>query len=285
MADTACLTHAGSRQDHLWSHVKVDLFTVIAGNRQFQSGKTNRIDSFIYQFSGFIIKAFFYIFTKNVRSFHCKWTVYIHLKIRIYRNQSLLFDLPYKIKHLLCPSYSKTRHYYIAAPFEGILDDLCQLANIIRLFTIVKPVSVCRLHHNIIRCLGISRILQNWLVGVSKIARKYDGPFLSIFPCKNFYGRRPKQMANICKTHRHFITYMYSGIIRTWYKQSHCSQCIFHGIQRFIHLAAGSLCLAVSPFCLKLLDMCTVPQHNLAEIRCSLCCIHRSSESPGIQHR
>ena len=66
MADTACLTHTGSRQDHLWSHVKVDLFTVIAGNRQFQSGKTNRIDSFIYQFSGFIIKAFFYIFTKNV---------------------------------------------------------------------------------------------------------------------------------------------------------------------------------------------------------------------------
>ena len=57
--------------------------------------------------------------------------------------------------------------------------------------------------------------------------------------------------------------------ILTWHKKFNRVQCILHYINRLILRLSCTLSLPVSPFSLKLLDMCTVTQHDITQVsRC-----------------
>ena len=60
---------------------------------------------------------------------------------------------------------------------------------------------------------------------------------------------------------------------------------MFHCIQWLIQRFAASLCLPVSPLCLKFLDMCTVPEHDLTKRNCSSSCMDLAGKSSSIKQR
>ena len=69
-------------------------------------------------------------------------------------------DLTQEIEHLLCPSHRERGNHHIAPLVKGSLQDPRQLANVIRMFRTVQPVSVCGFHNHIICVIRKLRILD-----------------------------------------------------------------------------------------------------------------------------
>ena len=147
------------------------------------------------------------------------------------------------------------------------------------------PVSISRLHDYVICTVCRNRIPQDRLIDISEISGKYNRSGFSIFGSKHFNRRRSKQMSDIRKPNRNPITQFNFLIIITGNQKPYRRKCIFHRIQRYIRFPAGTFGFPVSPLCLKLLDMCTVTQHDRTEFRSRFGCKYLSAESVGIKHR
>ena len=135
-----------------------------------KSRKYKRINSGIDKFHRLFIKAVTHIHCEYLRCLNRKRAVKIHIKIFILRKKMPLFDLPDKIKHLLSSSNGKRRNHNIASPVKRLFDNPGKISEIIRFFCCMYPVSVSRLHNDIIRRLCITWIFNDRLVYISDIS-------------------------------------------------------------------------------------------------------------------
>ena len=149
----------------------------------------------------------------------------------------------------------------------------------------MHPVSICRLHHNIVCLFHILRVFYKRSVMISDITRKQY--FLcDIFFCHpHFNGWRSKQMSCIYETYFKSWTDFIHTIIITWCKMLHNIRCILHIIHWCDLRLSSTSCFTVSPFRLKLLYMSRILKHYITKIRCRLCSKYSSPETMIIQKR
>ncbi len=284
VADPSRLAHPRSRYDHFRPHVKIYRLTVITRDRQLQPRKSDRVDAFSHEFLRLLVKTPLYILSKNIRSPYRQRTIHIYFKFRIRLHKSLFFDLADKIEKFLCPSYRESRNHHISTLFKCPADDLCDLTGIIRRFP-VQPVSICRLHHDVIRFFRVDRIPQDRFIPISEITRKYDRTrFLTLYG-KYLDRRGTEKMPDIRKPNRYLLAQPDLSAVFARNQKINRPERIFHRIERHVNLSAGTLCFPVPPLCLELLDMGTIPQHDGAQVSGRPRRIHFTTESPGIKHR
>ena len=147
----------------------------------------------------------------------------------------------------------------------------------------MTSVSIGRFHNNIICLFNIYRILNQRLIKITDITGKYDFFLFIILGEPDLNAAGTKKMSCIYKTYLYSFCRFNNLIVRTSDKIPKHSHGIFHSISRYKFRLAFSAALAVSPFCLKHLDVCTVTKHNITEIAGRLCCVDRSLITLGIQ--
>ena len=122
------------------------------------------------------------------RSLHGQRTVQNHPKIRAGFDQFFLPDQPQKVEHLLRAADRKGRDHHVAAPVKRSLYDIGQFHHIVRLLSRMQSVAVGRLHHHIIRLIGIFGILDDRLILIADISGEYDLALLVTLLKPHFNG-------------------------------------------------------------------------------------------------
>ncbi len=261
MADTACIAHAGSCQDHLGCLVIIDLLGFLCGHQGIKIFKIQRINALFHHLHGFLIKAAALIGGKDTGSLHRQRTVQIYRKMGTFSDQLLLFDQAQEVQHLLSASHRKGRDQHIAAPGKSAADDLCQLLYIILCVDLshsraVESVSIGRLDQHIVSLLGGNRVSQQRLIHIADIPGKDDLPGLSLLCQPQLYTGRAQQMSHIRKPKLYTLAKLHLAVIRKSLKTPQQPFGILHGKKRFYGLAAlCAIAVFVFPGCVRLLDV------------------------------
>ena len=244
-----------------------------------KTGEHQRVNARVHQLHGLFIKTVPHIHGKDLRRLDGQRTVQIHLKIPVFRQEILLFDLTDEIKHLLGPAHGKGWNDHIAAPVKGLFDDPCKLTDIIRLLRRVDPVAVGGLHHHIIRCRRIARILNDRLVDISHISGKYQ--LLRHIPLgrPHFDAGRAEQMSHVREADINPLADADPLPVLTGHQQTDGIQGVLHHVHRLILRFPCTPALPVAPLRLKLLDVRAVAEHDIAQIRGGKCGKDLSFES------
>lgn len=185
-------------------------------------------------------------------------------------NPPLRLDLADKIQQLLRAPHGKAGNHHIAAAVKGLLQNLRQFAQIIRLGT-VAAVAVSRFHHQIIGVRRHGGVLDQRLVQVADIARKHQcfgaAPRLSDAQRD---GRAAQQMPHIGEQHLDFscvtVKKCQPSVVGAGDELAHDLLRVLHGVVRLDRRRTAALRLAVFPLDLLLLDVRRVLQHNAAQI-------------------
>ena len=121
---------------------------------------------------------------------------------------------------------------------------------------------------------------------VADVAGKYDFFRITVLRQPDFDAGGTQQMSDIRKTNFYSLAYFHDRIVMAGNEPADHTICILHGIQRLHHsIVRGTFCLTILPLRFGGLDMCTVTQHNTAQIRRGIRAINLSSEASGIQKR
>ena len=199
-------------------------------------------------------------------------------------HKALFLDLTDKVEHLLRAAHRKAGNDHIAAPVKGALQDLRQLAHIVRLRA-VATVAVGRFHKGVVRLFDVSRILDDGLIQIADITGEYQlGRGLTLGDPK-LYAGRAKQMAHIHKAGFNARCKLEALLIGLAHKQLHGCFSILHSIHRFHRFCAGALALAVFPLRFKFLNMGRVPQHDAAQLHRGVRGIDLAAEAVAHQQR
>ena len=150
----------------------------------------------------------------------------------------------------------------------------------------MQTVSVGGFHNHIIRILRLLRISDERLPCISDISGK-DQLFPDIFFINpDFYARRTEKMSDIRKSDLDPLAEVNGLTVSAGNEASHDAVRVLHGIQRLLLFdICASLSLTFTPFIFLLLNVCTVTQHDIAQIRCRFCGKNLSSEASCIQKR
>ncbi len=146
-------------------------------------------------------------------------------------------------------------------------------------------ISISGLHDEIIRGFRDFRITDQCTVAVSDITGEDQFALILPFFCPHFNKGRSKQMACIPEAYRQFVANMHFFVIITWHKIVQNTLRIIYAVHRNHFRLSGSAGFPVSPFCLKLLNMRAVFQHNVAELRGGICGKNLSPKTSCIQKR
>ena len=218
------------------------------------------------------------MFIKDRRCFICQRTVYIDFEVIVSMHASFFLDLTDKIQHFLCTANCKRRNDYTSSTVKGMLDHFGKHCYIIRAFT-VASVTVSRFHDYIICIMEINRILDQWLIQVTDIAREDYFLFFVIFLNDDLNARRSKEMSGIYETYADSLGRFNGFFVRTRNEVLNDTHGIFHGVCRNKFRFSLTTSFTVSPFCLEHLNVGTVSKHNVTKVAGSLCCINRSLKS------
>ena len=263
MTDTTCIAHSRCGYNHFRFLDKIDHLGIIARCRYVKPGKYKRIYSGIDKLHCLFIKTIPHIHCKYFRRFDRQRTIQVHVKIFVFRKQMLFFDLTDKIKHLLCPSDCKGRNDNITSSVKCLLDNAGKLSQIIRFLGSMYPVSVSRLHYDIICQICVAWIFYDRLIYISDIPRKDDLLRHITFCCPDFDTGRSKQMSDIGKTNLYPIADRDPFPIPARHEQFNRIQRILHHIHGLKFRFSCPSAFPVSPFCLKLLNMSAVTKHDI----------------------
>ena len=267
MPDPARLAHTAGRDNHLRLYVLIDRPGIIGGYRGSQPRKSNGIHSLLQKLHGLLVKITPHMLTENIRGFNGQRAVHPHFKIVVPGHQILFLNPPYKIKHLLGPSYGKRGNHHISSPVKGSLKHLGQGHGIIRRF-LMASVPIGTLHHHIIRLCQILGIPDQRLVGVPDIPGEHNLLLNPLFPDPDLNGRRSQKMSRICKADPYALCHDNLFIIRTADKTGKGPLCVLHVIKGQNLFLSCSLAFSVFPLSFKDLNVGAVPKHNLTQIRC-----------------
>ena len=163
-------------------------------------------------------------------------------------HEALLLDLTDGVQKLLRPADRKRRNDHAAAPVKGALQNSGKLSNGIS-GLLMQAVSVGGFDDKIIGSIYMLRIFDDRLVNISDISGKYDFFAYTVFCDPDFNAGRTKQMTDICEAEFDSFT----------------------ELDRLVIIDRRKKCLPVPPFCFGFLDMCTVTEHNAAQIRGGEC--------------
>ena len=284
VADAACLAHTAGREDDLWHAVCIDHAGFITGHRDAQPREGDRINAFFQQSAGVRIKAVRVGIFKDAGRLDGKRAVNVHREVAVPLHKALFLDLTDKVEHLLRAAHRKAGNDHIAAPVKGALQDLRQLAHIVRLRA-VAAVAVGRFHKGVVRLFDVSRILDDGLIQIADITGEYQlGRGLTLGDPK-LYAGRAKQMAHIHKAGFNARCKLEALLIGLAHKQLHGCFSILHSIHRFHRFCAGALALAVFPLRFKFLNMGRVPQHDAAQLHRGVRGIDLAAEAVAHQQR
>ena len=90
-------------------------------------------------------------------------------------------------------------------------------------------------------------------------------------------------MTRIHKSYAYSICHINFFVVIAADQTADRTNCIIDIIQRNYFCSSGSLSFSVFPLCFEHLNVRTVPQHNIAQIRCRFCCKNLSAESSLVQ--
>ena len=124
MFDSACVTHAAGRDNHLRNLVFIDRPGFLRRYGCPESRKLQRVDPPADQIGGFLVIAVHFMVIKNRCRLNRQGAVHIHRKVSVSADQLLFLDLADKVQHLLCPPDGKGRNDDISAPVERFLEYL-----------------------------------------------------------------------------------------------------------------------------------------------------------------
>ena len=93
----------------------------------------------------------------------------------------------------------------------------------------------------------------------------------TVFCDPDFNAGRTKQMTDICEAKFDSFTELDRLVIIDRRKKCDCIHGVLYSIKWFVKRSTGTKCLPVPPFCFGFLDMCTVTEHNAAQIRGGEC--------------
>ena len=224
------------------------------------------------------------MFPKDRCCFVCQRAVHIYLKVPVALHSSLFFDLPDKIQHFLCTSYSKRRNHQISSPVKGSLNNLTEKTYIVRSVSMAS-VTISGFHDYIICLVKPGRIFDQRLICISNIPGKNNFFLCVLFCDRNLNTCRSQKMPRIYKPYLNSLCRLHCFFIRTGNKIPDHSHCIFHSIRGNKFRLALAASLTVSPLSLKHLYMSAVAKHNVAKIAGGICGINRSLKAFGINCR
>ena len=230
-----------------------------------QSVKPDRVFTGNHDGLCVVIQAGCIALEKNRGRFIGQRTVHIYREVRKFRKQLLLLDFPEEIQQFLRPADCKGRDNQGSAPAECPPENIRQYRN--RIFpALMSPCTVCGFNQQVICFRNGLRIPDNRLVGVSDVAGAHE---LDLFPFilqEKLSKSRPKQVPCVLEANRKALVNPDQVIICARPEHPHdvCrvlrSKCRFHlrksGPQVFLCLIGR----------VRLLDVCAVRQHDIAEI-------------------
>ena len=122
-------------------------------------------------------------------------------------------------------------------------------------------------------------IAQDRLIRVPNISAETDlSAFFSLLQ-PDLNRRRAQQMPHIGKPNRHIVIKLDLFPVLAGAKLFQNSFRVLHRIKRFDFVRSAAFCLSVFPFRLRLLNVGTVTQHDLAQIFSRFAGIYQTTKS------
>ena len=268
VADAPRLAHPGGGQDHLGRFVEVDLAGFVARYRQMQIREGDRILAARQQGQRFIVVVGAHLVAAgvDVRRLDGQRAVHPYREPVVPAQAAFGLDLPQQIQQLLRPPDGEARDHHVAAAVERVLQHPRQVRGIVRARA-VQPVAVGRFDDHRVgrgRCL---RIADQRPVHVAKIAGKQQPLRFAVFRHRDVDAGRAQQMSRIGKADLHAVEQVDVRAVAARDKLPDRALRVLGRVQRDVFVAAAALCFAVTPFCLELLDVRAVQQHDPAQRR------------------
>ena len=280
VADPARVAHAGGADDDLWLIILVDGLGFLCRDRQAEVPELDGVDALPDQAHGLFIKAVLFIFHKDLCRGNSQGTVHIDREVRIVRNHIVIFDLADIVEHDLGPADGEGGDDDIAAPGQGLADDIGQLLDRIDLLLLVVAVSVSGFHNNIFRLFRQCGIPEQGLIVVADITRENDLAGDAAFCQPELNTAGSQQMADIRKAEFNAFAKGKYLSVRISTELFHDRHDVFHGVDRFVLFLFRALFdLFAAPFCFLRLDMGRVTQHDLTQGTCGACADDPASET------
>ena len=264
--DPPRVAHAGGADDDLGIVVLQDHLGLLGRDRELESREGDGIDAVPEQGQGLLIIAGLLIGQEDLRRVDRQGAVDIDREVFVLRDQVVLLDLAQVIQDDLGPAHREGRDHHVAAPGEGIAQDLGQLLHRRRPVALVQAVAVGRFHDDIVRLLRIGRILEQGLVLVADIAGKDDLFLRPALGQPQLHAGGSQQVADVRKAEADALTEgidLAVGIGGDETDQVHRVLHRIDGLEGFDPDAP--LLLFVSPLRLHGLDVGGIAQHDVAQ--------------------
>ena len=163
-------------------------------------------------------------------------------------------DLSHEIQDLLGTAHGKGRDHQVAAPVQGLLEDLGQLFDVL-MGPVMGPVAVGTLHDHIIRFVNIAGVFDQRLILVSDVAGEHDLLLHPLFLHPYLDGGRPQKVAHIGEADPEAVGEGQHIFVMAGDKMGQNALGVVYGVERLHLRLTGTPGLPVLPFRLHFLDM------------------------------
>ena len=166
VADPAGIAHSRGGDDDLGAFVHIQSLGLVGGLYQSQAGEGEQIFSPLEDSDGLLIQIAPQVTGVDPGCLCRQGAVHTDLEGGEALHQALVLDLPQEIEQLLGAAHSKGGDDDVAAPGEGVVDELGQGLHI-ALRDLVVPVAVGGLHHHIVCLFQKLRIADDGLIDIA----------------------------------------------------------------------------------------------------------------------
>ena len=284
VTDAAGIAHAAGGDDHLGLLVHIQGLGIVRGDRQAQVGAGDGVDALLEQLQGFLIGALVGVLLEHIGGFHGQGAVHVHREVVVALDEAVLLDVADEVQKLLGAAHRKAGDDHVTALIQRGLDDLRQVADIIRRGA-VGAVAVGGFHDHIVGPVHGDGIPQQGLADVADIAGEHENLLSVAFPDGDLDGSGAQQMAHVHHADGDAVEDVHAVVIAAGHELAVNAKGVLLGVEGLHQGLAAALVLAVLVLRVAFLNVGRVQQHDLAQVGGGLGGVHMAPEAVLVQQR
>ena len=266
MADTTRVAHTGCGDDDLGGRVKVQCLGLLRGGGHIKTGEAEHGLAVLHQLQRLVVEVAAEIPAEHLGALACKGAIDIDREITCSRREIVFLDLADEVQNFLRASHRKGRDDHIAAPGDGLVDDVRQILRI-ALGGLMVAVAVGGFHDHIIRLRQRLGIADNGLIDIADVAGEQNVPGDVALGHAHRHTAAAKKMPRIGKADADALCQLHALAVLKGTDIFLHQLRICHGVQRLYRRTTRTQSLAVLILRVALLNMGGVQQHDLQQLR------------------
>ena len=265
VADPAGVAHAGGGDDDLGGLVHVQQLGLVAALGHGQPGEGEQTLAALDELDGLLVQVAPQVTGEDLGGLVGQGGVHHHGEVGVALDQSLLLHFPHEVQQLLGAAHGKGGDDDVAAPGEGVVDDLGQGLGV-GVHGLVVPVAVGALHDHIVGPVHIGGIPDDGLVDVAQVSGEEELFLHPVLAEPHLHTGGAQQVAGVHEADLAALEELDGLAVFGGDQVVGHLKGVFHGVQRLHRGPACAHPLLVLVLGLHLLDVGRVLEHDVQQL-------------------